>query len=515
MTRRFPLFLCALALVLSLCGCWAEEPDDDGSFWDDELPPAESGSAEPSAVPITAFALPYLAGGSFDPVTCPDGMQQTLVSLLYEGLFTLDPSFTPQQVLCSRYEVNDEKTTYTFYLQENVCFSDGSPLTAGDVLATLRRAAQSERYGARFANVSSMRVANGALVISLTRADSAFPALLDIPIVKSGSEKSSVPLGTGPYLFVTEGDGAFLKRSEEWWQGKALPLERIELCAVKDTDTASYLFSSREVHLLATDLTGGQAELRTAGTSITDYATANMIYLGFNTQRALLSDETLRSAIAGAIDRETVAVGYLAGHASAARFPISPNASVYPDELATTLASPDLSAALDSAGITAERPRTLSILVCERDTFKVSIAEYLARTLSTDALSVTVRALSWTDYLTALENGSFDLYLGEVRLTANWDISALVRTGGSLNYGRYSDAQCEALLDTFLASGTAQSAKAFCRYLAQSAPIAPIAFRSSSVLMPEGLADGLAPSASSPFYCFEAWQFHFDSSEEQ
>lgn len=510
--RRSAVLLCALMLLLSLSGCWSESGEDGDDFWE-ELPGEESSEEASSATPITAFALPYLQGSSFDPITCPDGMQQTLSSLLYEGLFTLDETFSPQGVLCSRYEVNEEKTVYTFYLQENVTFSDGSALTAGDVIATLRRAAQSEHYGARFASVSSMRAVNGTVVISLSRANSAFPALLDIPIIKSGSESSSVPLGTGPYLFVTDGDSAFLKRSEEWWQERTLPLARIELRAVKDTDTASYLFSSREVHLLSADLTLSGAELRTADTRIVDCATANMIYLGFNTQRALLSDEALRSAISGAIDRETVAAGYLAGHADAARFPLSPRSACYPGELSTTLASPDLVSTLESAGITQERPRSLTILVSEQDSFKLSIAEYLARTLSTDALSVTVRALSWVDYLAALQNGNFDLYLGEVRLTADWDVSALVRTGGALNYGRYADEQCDALLDAFLANESEQTAKAFCRYLAQNAPIAPIAFKSASVLTPEGLIDGLSPTAANTFYGFDTWQFHFDSSE--
>lgn len=509
--RRLCALLCALVLMLPLSGCWSDDTaDDGGDFWDDSLIGGTDVPDEPAATPITTFTLPCLQGGSFDPVTCPDGMQQVVGALLYEGLFTLDESFAPQEVLCSRYEHNDAFTSYTFYLREGVTFSDGSPLTAADALAALRRAAQSERYGARFANVSSMRTSSGALVIALTRADSAFPALLDIPIVKSGSEKNAVPLGTGPYLYVTDGDGAHLQRSGEWWQGKALPLERIELHAVKDADTASYLFSSREVHLLAADLTGGSLELPSADTLLTDYPSANMIYLGFNTQRAPLSDASLRAAIAGAFDRGTIVSGYLAGHAEAVRFPIAPHAAVYPQELALTLASPDLSAALSAAGVTEERPRTLTILVCEDDRFKVSIAEYLSRTLTRDALTVTVRALPWNDYLTALESGIFDLYLGEVRLTADWDISSLVRADGALNYGRYADEQCETLLDAFLANETEQTAAALCRHLGQNAPIAPISFKAASLLTPEGLADGLSPTVSSPFYGFERWTFRFD-----
>ena len=482
MKRRLSALLCALTLALSLSGCWSGDVSDDssGDFWE-ETPPVEADTSS-TLTPITSFALPYLQGVTLDPITCPDGMQQTLGALLYEGLFVLDESFAPQNVLCSRYEHNDDCTSYTFYLRDGVSFSDGSSLMASDVLATLRRAQESERYSARFANVASMRASNGALIVNLTRADSAFPALLDIPIVKSGSEKNTVPLGTGPYLFVTDSDGACLKQNPDWRSDGTLPFERIDLRAVKDADTASYLFSSREVHLLSADLTSSTGDLRSADTALTDYATANMIYLGFNTQRAPLSD--------------------------AARFPLSPHSSLYPTEMASTLASPDLAAALESAGVTESRPRTVTILVSESDSFKVSIADYLSRTLSTDVLTVSVRSLPWSDYLTALQNGNFDLYLGEVRLTANWDISSLARTGGALNYGRYADAQCNTLLDAFSLNETDQTARALYRYLAQSAPIAPIAFKTASVLTPSGLIDGLNPTVSSPFYGIEGWTVH-------
>lgn len=124
------------------------------------------------------------------------------------------------------------------------------------------------------------------------------------------------------------------------------------------------------MHLLLSDLTSGTGDLRSAEIQITDYATANMIYLGFNAQRTLLSDAALRSAIAGAIDRGTITTGYLAGHAKAARFPLSPSASLYPAEMAETLASPSLAATLENAGVTDSRPRTLTILVSESRFFQ-------------------------------------------------------------------------------------------------------------------------------------------------
>ena len=90
------------------------------------------------------------------------------------------------------------------------------------------------------------------------------------------------------------------------------------------------------------------------------------------------------------------------------------------------------------------------------------------------------------------------------------DIAPIVRTGGALNYGGYADEQCDTLLDTFLQSESEETARTLYRYLDQSAPIAPIAFRTSSVLTPSGLIDGLTPTASSPFYGLANWAVHFD-----
>ena len=46
----------------------------------------------------------------------------------------------------------------------------------------------------------------------------------------------------------------------------------------------------------------------------------------------------------------------------------------------------------------------------------------------------------------ALAAGKFDLYYGEVKLTADWDLRSLLATGGALNYGGYSDAALDSLL---------------------------------------------------------------------
>lgn len=496
----------ALAMALSLCGCWAEEEKTD-EFWNEEAPVEEDVPQQTTR--ISAFALPYLSTQTLDPIICVDGIQQTVGVLLYEGLFELDESFEAQKVLCRNYTYDAENRTYTFYLRENVTFSDGSLLSVTDVLAAYRRAAASERYASRFENVASMHIVNGALVITLTKENSAFPALLDIPIVKSGSEKNLVPLGTGPYLFLTDSQGACLIRNADWWRSSVLPLERIALVPARDNGTASYLFSSYDSHLLVSDLTATGSSGSFGESDVFDADSAAMLYLGFNTRRAPLGSSALRCAMSAAFDRGTIVSTLLSGHARAAQFPISPRAALYPDGLSTPAVS--YAQALSDERVTPAHPKELTLLVNEESSFRCSVAAHLCRRLSVGALTVTLRAVPWEDYLKALKSGDFDLYLGEARLTADWNTTALIGTDGSLNYGGYADQGMDHLLAAFLADENELTAQAYFRHFAASAPIAPICFKSVSTQIPAGLAAGLAPTAQNPFYGFEHWTFHLDT----
>ena len=158
-----------------------------------------------------------------------------------------------------------------------------------------------------------------------------------------------------------------------------------------------------------------------------------------------------------------------------------------------------------TAGVTAARPRSLTLLVNEENAFKRAVAESLCAQLTTAALTVTVRELPWEDYAAALEGGDFDLYLGEVRLTADWDASALLDVGGALNYGGFASEQLSARNDALLLGGNA-SAERYVKGFAEEMPFAPLLFKSKTVLTPSGLVDGMTPTASDPFYGFADWQ---------
>lgn len=502
--RLFAL-LCLVCTLSMLTGCWSDPPMDSMEL------PGQGTQEEPEeevALP-TSFALPYASDQTLDPVTCPDGIQQTVGSLLYEGLFRLDLQLEPQPWLCRSYSYDPATFTYTFTLRSGVTFSDGSALTAADVAATLQRARTSQRYSARLAQVAAVSAGDGVVYVRLSSASTGFPALLDIPIVKSGTETSLTPVGTGPYQVSSDEEGVCLTAHTGWWAGASLPVDRIGLSSARDRETVLYQFSSHDIQLITADLTGTDPITATGNISYQDADTTILQYVGINTRREPFQDAAVRQALGLGINRPTLVSAVLSGHARAAQFPVSPVSALYPAELETLYAYDDFSAAMEAAGLTSGQTRTVTMLVNSENSFKVAAAESIAEALSDFDLQIQVQALPWEEYTAALAAGNFDLYYGEVKLTADWDLSALVGTGGSLNYGGWTDPETDQLLAAYAAAGDRAAAlSALCGRLLEQAPILPVCFSTSSVLYQSGSITGLTPTMAEPFYDLGSCEIH-------
>lgn len=506
MKKRLLKCLCALLLLPALLtGCWQEEPlpEIDTPLQSGE----EQENTESRVILPERFALPYAPDRSLDPITCPDGMQQVVASLVCEGLFRLGPDFEPEPWLCESYTYDPSTLVYTLSLRPDVAFSDGSPLTAADVKATLDRARASERYQSRLAGIRSVSAGDGVVTISLSAPNSGLAALLDIPIVKSGTEKNTAPVGTGPYLFSQEESGAYLVANQSWWQGDGQPVDRISLVEAADQDTMLYRFTSHDVQLITADLTGTSPISATGNISYQDANTTILQYVGCNTARAPLDSAALRHALGLGINRAYVVSAFLSGHGTAAQFPVAPSSPLYPASLEERYSLESFTAALASCGYTAER--TLTLLVNAENSFKVSVAGYLAESFTAAGVPTEVRALPWEEYSAALAAGDFDLFYGEVKLTADWDLTSLLAADGALNYSGWADPQTDLLLETYAAASDRSAAlEALCKHLQSQAPILPVCFKSTSVLMQANVLDGLTPTTAEPFYNLPACTIH-------
>lgn len=510
--KRFLRAILAAALcVCSLGGCGEEAP----------IAPTPAPTPTPTAAPKpepVEFALPCYPENSFHPVTSDNRTNLNLGGLLYEGLFALDQRFEPHPVLCQDYTASEDGRTWTFTLRPEVTFSDGSPLTASLVTAALEEARTSPLYSARLAHVTSIRAGQGSVTVTLDAPNGALPALLDIPISKGGGDR---PLGTGPYTLSQRGEAELvLQARTDWRQGTgALPRQEIPLCAVRGADELMQAFDTHSAALVATDLTGGGAVGFSGSYETVDYPTSTLVFVGFNTRRGPCRDTVVRQALQRLADRETMAEALLARHGLPAAVPAAPGCALYPEELAGELAfSAGAAEALLTGGGWLPGPDgvrqkgrerlELTLAVSEDNLLRVTLAERLAEELEKAGASVTVQKLSWERYLSALAQGAFDLYLGEVRMTADFDPAALIAPGGALNYGGYSDREAQTLLAAFQsASGPERSAaaEALYRRLAEEPPFVVLCFKNGSVLTQWRQITGLTPTQQNIFYEFAQW----------
>ena len=131
------------------------------------------------------------------------------------------------------------------------------------------------------------------------------------------------------------------------------------------------------------------------------------------------------------MDRAGGVSAFLLGHGQTAQFPLSPSAVVYPKDLEETYSPDSYRSAMETAGYTSgEKSVSVTMLVNEENSFKVSMARKLASDLSQYDVKIDVKTLPYEDYLAALKAGDFDLYYGECKLTVSGRGPELRRRAG-------------------------------------------------------------------------------------
>lgn len=134
--------------------------------------------------------------------------ERVLFPNVYEGLTARDMHNRPIPALASSWKVSGDKKTYTFHLR-SASFSDGSPFSASDVLASFHTATSRKLPGSSlFSPIRSMEAPTSQTIrLHLSSPDpqllwdlSTAPAL----ITRQGASPSDfshgiLPVGTGPY----------------------------------------------------------------------------------------------------------------------------------------------------------------------------------------------------------------------------------------------------------------------------------------------------------------------------
>ncbi|MBR6509543.1 MAG: hypothetical protein IKT38_02935 [Clostridia bacterium] len=391
----------------------------------------------------------YSAADSFNPYTAKTDINRQLCQLIFEPLLVLDNEFKPEYKIASSVEIKD--TTCTVKIK-STRFSDGSILTAEDVVYSCNLARNTAgKYAASLYEVASVSAADSNTVIfKMTKQDPYFANLLTFPILKKGSEKitdsdsvAKPPIGSGRYK--VSKDETSLELNENFG-GKVGSIKKINLINAPDTDSVSHYLEIGAADIYFSRISDGNIH-RMSGKKL-DVNLNSIIYIGINHNNSLLAQNELRQALSSAISRKKIVESAYYNNALSATGFFNPlwNETKSVQNIQIESKSEITVENLEKIGYNRLDNKNnrinasgfkleLSLLVNSDNRLKVSAARMIASELKEHGININVVEKSYAAYTDALKKGNFQLYLGEVLLTDNMDISCMIEPGGSAAYG--------------------------------------------------------------------------------
>ena len=447
------------------------------------------------------LTLIYYPNRTLNPLNATDFTNRTIFSLLYQSLFVTDRNYKTYPVLCKQYSISKDMKTYTIYL-ENATFSDGSVLTAQDVVATLTAAQSSAYYSGRFQHIRSITAGeNGSVVITTDTPMEDLPILLDIPIIKQTQLDAIHPDGTGPYRLDMAGGTALLRRRSGWWCNPDMVVTAPAIALKEATDITqirdSFEFDSLDL-VCADPGSDKYADYR-CDFELWDCETGMFLYLFCNMDSPIFADANVRAALTTAIDRDALVDKEYRGFARAATLPASPNSPYYSQVLAAKYAYDGTGETLKKAVSAAKlKGDPLVLMVNSGDSLRVRLAYAIAEMLAVSGLKVEVSECSDSKFQKNLKNRSFDLCLAQTKLSPNMDLSPFFDTYGSLSYGKINDTALYALCKEALANyGNYYTLH---QTVMNDGRLCPILFHSYAVYATRGLLTDLTPARDNVFF---------------
>ncbi len=396
---------------------------------------------------------------SFSPYNAVTSLNKDLAPLLYDSLVWLDESFTANYSLATDIKYDDKKITVTL---KNAEFSDGSSVTANDIVYCVEKAMKSKtKYAEALSDVESVLAqASNKVVFNLKKTDPYFENQLDFPIYKKGSDDRTSsdnielpPIGGGIYKINKEKTELNFNKN---YQGKAPKVKTIKLINTPDYDALNHNLEVGNVTSYYSDLS--DCELPQVRGGYESVNINNLVFLGTNMKEGLMSYPDMRQAVSAALDRKSIVEEAYFQNAIVASSVFNPAWA----ELSNTVpsneneASENVYLALlekigynrkDSGGYfinsSGERLK-LSLVYYEGNKWRASAAKHIKTDLKLAGIEVELKKLSWKDYKTYIKEGYYDIYLAEVKIGNNMDITELVTKNGSAAFGVYYKGNKEA-----------------------------------------------------------------------
>jgi peptide/nickel transport system substrate-binding protein len=284
------------------------------------------------------FRLGVTGGGSGDIidgqsiVTKPD--QARLVAG-WETLLEYDKDYKLQQTGLAQEVTQDSPTTWTIRLQDGIEFHNGKPLTADDVIYSIKRILNPEEGlfgGAGLASVDPKKIEKMdklTVRLNLKQPDSNIGDQLGQyynGMVPVGYTRKGEQIGTGPYTLksFSPGQQSIHERNPNYWRSGEPYFDQVTVIDFPDPSAQVNALRSGQIDAM-TDIPFGQIDVaKAAGLTVLESQGGGWLPLCMAIDMAPFDDPLVRQAFRLMADREQILQQVLSGHGRVANDLYSP-----------------------------------------------------------------------------------------------------------------------------------------------------------------------------------------------
>ncbi|UED87975.1 ABC transporter substrate-binding protein [Streptomyces profundus] len=306
---------------------------------------------------------------------------------LFSRLVKPNPDGTLTGDLAESWEPNEDVTAWTFTLRAGVTFSDGSPLTAEDVVASFER--MLELAGPNAGNFPGATVAatsDTEVVLTTPEPDAAIPGklvlfyVLPAGVAADDTAFFNSPVGSGPFTVdrFTPGETLSLVPNEDHW-GEVPRLDRVTVRNIPELSARLTALRTGEVDVVwgIPDDQLPVLEGEDALTVETVPSTAEFT-MWFNSSVPALEDAAVRRALWQAVDFETIIEQLYPETGELALAPVTPVVLGHAPQEPVAFAPEAALAALEDAGFDFSQKLRLQFANAEFRPFLQAVASDLA-----------------------------------------------------------------------------------------------------------------------------------------
>lgn len=354
--------------------------------------------------------------------------------MLYDRLVTYDGTTTdviPQ--LAEKWEISDDGLTYTFHMNTEAKFHDGTPVTAESVKYSYTRAMEVGKSAAgQFKNVinkdSFEVVDEHTIKITLEKPFAPFlktlgtvfanivnPKLAD----NHGSDLGEAYLadkdmGSGPYVLESwdRGQKLVLKANEDYW-GTVPTLKTVNILIVNEPSTARLMMEKGEVDLIDYAMISPDVLNQMEGKNditIVNSPGYQIDDIAINTEKEYLKDPKVRQALAHAVNYDSIIDDILLGGAKRiggivpeGMFGYNADVTMYDFDLEKS------KALLKEAGF--DDGFSLEIAISENNEVRKNIAVMMQSDFKKIGIDLQIKTLAWPTFLDLVTTGKHQLAL--------------------------------------------------------------------------------------------------------